>query len=243
MKKTICKLMTVIILLSNIGGAAIANVQTNAVCTEHLKQPEEVAKKSPTNIVVKTPRLNTVIEYNVLEISFAENFSTKTAQVGDRVGFLLNDGLCTEEGSRILPDGSQIEAEVISVTKPKSFNRSGKVVLCFDTVVLPDGKRIPLNAKLYAKKQQLSRGKLNALGKGLGGTLGAGAVATGAGCGIGAAASAVIVGGFAIGLPVGIAVGALSCLCTPGLHYKAKPGDKLLIQLTDNLDINSYCVN
>lgn len=150
---------------------------------------------------------------------------------------MLNNGLCTKEGSKILPDGSRIEAEVLCVTKPKSFNRSGKVVLCFDTVILPDGRRIPLNAKLYAKKQQLSRGKLNALGKGLGTTLGTGAIATGAGCGIGAAASAVIVGGFAIGLPVGIAIGAIAGLCTPGLHYKAKPGDTLLIQLTDNLDI------
>ena len=219
--------------------AAVADQVT--LRTEHLKQNKEVSKKSPTDIVVKSPTLNTIIEYNVLEISYAENFTTKTAKVGDRVGFLIEGGLETTEGSRILPDGSQIEAEVISVTKPQSFNRSGKVVLCFDTVILPDGRRIPLNAKVYSKKQYLSRGKLNALGKGLGTTLGAGAIATGAGCGIGAAASAVIVGGFAIGLPVGIAVGALAGLCTPGLHYKAKPGDKLLIQLTDNLDIKKYC--
>lgn len=239
MKKSICTFLLGTFLFTNFGGFSYAEVSKPANCvqTEHLEQTKEVAKKSPTDIVVKTPTLNTIIEYNVIEISYAENFTTKTAKVGDRVGFLLNCGLNTKEGSKVLPDGTQIEAEVISVTKPKSFNRSGKVVLCFDTIVLPDGRRFPLNAKLYAKKQQLSRGKLNALGKGLGTTLGAGAIATGAGCGIGAAASAVIVGGFAIGLPVGIAVGALAGLCTPGLHYKAKPGDTLLIQLTENLNI------
>ena len=204
---------------------------------EHLKSNKEVSKKSPTNVVITSATLNSIIEYNVLEIEFAENLSTKDAKVGDRVGFLIQGGLQTQEGSSLLPDGSQIEAEIVNIEKPKSFNRSGKVTLCFDTVVLPDGRKIPLKAKLYSKKEFLSRGKLNALGKGLGTTLGTGAIATGAGCGIGAAAGAVIVGGFAIGLPVGIAVGALAGLCTPGLHYKAKPGDKILIQLTDNLDI------
>lgn len=210
---------------------------TNTVYTEHLNVPAEAAKNTPTNIVLTSPVLNTVIEYNVMEIEFAEDFSTKNAKVGDRVGFLIKGGLTTKEGTCILPDGSQIKAEVVSITKPKSFNRSGKVVLCFDKVVLPDGRELPLDAKLYSKKEFLSRGKLNALGKGLGTTLGAGAIATGAGCGIGVAAGAVVVGGLAIGLPVGIAVGALAGLCTPGLHYKAKPGDTVLIQLTENLNI------
>lgn len=215
-----------------------ALAQTKTVYTEHLKTNKKIEKKAPTNIVLTSPVLNTVIEYNVLEIEFAENFSTKTAKVGDKVGFLIKGGLQTQEGTCLLPDGSQIEAEVVNIEKPKSFNRSGKVTLCFDKVVLPDGRKIDLGAKLYSKKNYLSRGKLNALGKGMGTTLGTAAVATGAGCGIGAAAGAVIIGGFAIGLPVGIAVGALAGLCTPGLHYKAKPGDTVLIQLTDNLDIN-----
>ena len=215
-----------------------ALADTKMFDTEHLKVNNEVAKKTPTNIVLTSNVLNTVIEYNVIEIQFAEDFSTKTAKIGDKVGFLIKDGLKTQEGTCILPDGSQIEAEVVKIEKPKSFNRSGKVTLCFDKVILPDGRKIDLSAKLYSQKEFLSRGKLNALGKGLGTTLGAGAIATGAGCGIGVAAGAVIIGGFAIGLPVGIAVGALAGLCTPGLHYKAKSGDPLLIQLTDNLNIN-----
>jgi hypothetical protein len=183
------------------------------------------------------PLFKTVLEYNVLEITFAENFSTKNAKVGDKVGFLLNCGLVTREGTKILPNGSQIIAVVTCVTKPKSFNRSGKVNLKFLCILLPDGTQIPLTAQLFDKKNYLSRGKLNALGKGLGTTLGMGAVGVGAGCGIGVAAGAVIIGGFAIGLPVGIAVGALAGLVTPGLHYKAKAGDTLLIQLTNDLNV------
>ena len=205
--------------------------------TEHLVQPEKVAKKSPTNVVVTTKTINSIVEYNLIELSFAENFSTKTAKVGDEVGFMLDCGLKTQEGTVILPEGSQVIAKVTEIEKPKSFNRSGKVSLCFEKVVLPDGRSIPINAQVYSKNGKLYRGKLNALGKGLGTTLGSSAVGIGAGCGIGVAAGAVCIGGFAIGLPVGFAVGALAGLCTPGLHYKAKPGDKITIQLTDNLNL------
>lgn len=204
--------------------------------TEHISQPEKVEKKSPTNIVTKTPAYATILEYNVIEVTFGEDFSTKTAQVGDEIGFLLNDGLKTKEGTVVLPQGTTLVGQVVGIEKPKSFNRSGKVTLKFNYVETPDNQRIPLKAKLF-KKDFLSRGKLNALGKGLGTTLGTSAVGIGAGCGIGAAASAVIVGGFAIGLPIGFAVGALAGLVTPGLHYKAKAGDKLLIQLTDDLTV------
>lgn len=205
--------------------------------TEHLSLPKKVAKKTPTNLVMSSNALKTIIEYNVIEVTFAQNFSTKNAKVGDTVPFLLNDGLCTKEGSRILPQGTRILAVVTNVVKPKSFNRSGKVMLKFVCIELPNGQRFPLKAKVFSKKDQLSRGKLNALGKGLGTTLGVGAVGVGAGCGIGVAAGAVIVGGFAIGLPIGIAVGAIAGLVTPGLHYKAKAGDKLLIQFTDDLTV------
>lgn len=227
------KILSLLIVLSfctlNLGFAAQS---------EHLLQTKKVTKETPTNLVTKTPELTTVLEYNVLQVTFAQDFSTKTAQVGDKVTFLLNDGLRTSEGTEILPQGTTLIAEVIGIQSPKSFNRSGKVTLKFKYFETPDGQEHPIEAKLF-KKDFLSRGKLNALGKGMGTTLGTMAVGIGAGCGIGIAAGAVIVGGFAIGLPVGIAVGAIAGLVTPGLHYKAKAGDKLLIQLTDDFSVDS----
>lgn len=204
--------------------------------TEHITQSKSVKKESPTSMVNVTPTLTTVLEYNVLEVTFAEAFSSKTAKEGDEISFLLDKGLVTQEGSVILPEGTVLKGEVIGIQKPKSFNRSGKVTIKFNYFETPDGKQIPVKAKLF-KKDFLSRGKLNALGKGLGTTLGTTAVGVGMGCGIGVAAGAVVIGGLAIGLPVGIAVGAIAGYATPGLHYKAKPGDKIKIQLTDSLVI------
>ena len=204
---------------------------------EHIVQSKKVAKKSPTSMVTTSGKEVTVKEYNVIEATFAQDFSSKTAKEGDTIAFLLNDGLNTVEGTEILPAGTTLNGTILGVQRPKSFNRSGKVTLQFNYFETPDGKKYDVDAKLF-KKDFLSRGKLNALGKGLGTTLGTTAVGVGAGCGIGVAAGAVVIGGLAIGLPVGIAVGALAGFVTPGLHYKAKAGDKIMIQLTNDVVVN-----
>lgn len=209
----------------------------DAVTTEHLKLPKNLEKKTPTNVVNKSDVLVSVLEYNTMQLTFAENFTSKTAKVGDKVPFLLENGAYTNEGTEILPPSSRVIAEVSNIEKPKAFNRSGKVYLDFKYVELPNGKQIPIDAKLFGKKDFLYRGKLNAIGKGAGSTLGGMAIGTAAGCGIGVAAGAVVIGGLAIGMPVGFAVGALAGLVTPGLSYKAKAGDKVDIQLLEDLNI------
>ena len=210
---------------------------TDATTTEHLKLPKKLAKKAPTNIVNTSDTLVSVLEYNTLQMTFAEDFTSKTAKVGDTIPFLLKNGAYTNEGTEILPPSSKIIAEISNIEKPKAFNRSGKVHLDFKYVELPDGTQIPIEAKLFGKKDFLYRGKLNAIGKGVGSTLGGMAIGTAAGCGIGIAAGAVIVGGFAIGMPIGFAVGGIIGLVTPGLNYKAKAGDQVNIQLLEDLNI------
>ena len=208
-----------------------------AMNVEHLKVPKKLAKKSPTNIVNTSDALVCVLEYNTMQLSFAEDFNSKNAKVGDEISFLLKNGAYTNEGTEILPPSSKVVAKISNIEKPKVFNRSGKVYLDFKYVELPDGTQIPLNAKLFSKKDFLYRGKVNALGKGLGSTLGGMAIGTAAGCGIGIAASAVVVGGLAIGMPIGFAVGGVIGFIIPGLTYRAKSGDTINIQLLDNLEI------
>ena len=209
----------------------------NDTTVEHMKLPKKLAKKTPTNVVNTSDVLVSVLEYNTMQLTFAEDFTSKTAKVGDEIPFLLEKGAYTNEGTEILPPSTKVIAKISQIEKPKAFNRSGKVHLDFKYVELPDGTQIPIEAKLFGKKDFLYRGKLNAIGKGVGSTLGGMAIGTAAGCGIGIAAGAVIVGGFAIGMPVGFAVGAAIGLMTPGLNYRAKAGDKVNIQLLDDLNI------
>ena len=232
MKKILSLILCAMII--NLTSVAFA---VNEVTTEHMKLPKKLAKKTPTNIVNTSDVLVSVLEYNTMQLTFAQDFNSKTAQVGDEIPFLLENGAYTNEGTEILPPSTKVVAKISQIEKPKAFNRSGKVHLDFKYVELPDGTQIPIEAKLFSKKDFLYRGKLNAIGKGVGSTLGGMAIGTAAGCGIGIAAGAVIVGGFAIGMPVGFAVGAAIGLMTPGLNYKAKAGDKVNIQLLDDLNI------
>ena len=221
-------------LIFNLNTLAFA---AETVSTEHLSLPKKLAKKAPTDIVNTSDVFVSVLEYNTMQITFAEDFTSKTAKVGDEVPFLLENGAYTKEGTEILPPSSKVVAKISNIVKPKAFNRSGKVYLDFKYVELPDGTQIPIEAKIFSKKDFLYRGKMNSIGKGLGSTLGGMAIGTAAGCGIGIAAGAVVVGGLAIGMPVGFAVGALIGLVTPGLNYRAKAGDKVDIQLLDDLNI------
>lgn len=203
--------------------------------TEHLKQPRKIAKKAQTDIVRISDTNVNVISYNVIPLVFTEKFTSQTARVGDEIVFMVKKDIVTKEGTVILPAGVRVISEITEVKKPKAFNRSGKVYITFKEIALEDGTRQPIEAKLFAKKDFLSRGKLNALGKGVGSVFSTTAVGTGAGCGIGVAAGAVVVGGLAIGLPIGVGVGVLSGVLTPGLYYKAKPGDKINILLVNDL--------
>ena len=230
------KILSFILCAMMLNATSIA-FAADSVKTEHLKLPKKLAKKSPTTIVNTSDVLVSVLEYNTMQLTFAEDFTSKTAKVGDEIPFLLEQGAYTNEGTEILPPSSKVIAKISGIDRPKSFNRSGKVYLDFKYVELPDGTQIPLEAKLFSKKDFLYRGKLNAMGKGLGSTLGGMAIGTAAGCGIGIAAGAVIVGGFAIGMPVGFAVGGAIGLLTPGLNYRAKAGDKVNIQLLEDLNI------
>ena len=215
-----------------------AKVNDDAVNVEHMNLPKKLAKKTPTNIVNLTEEETKILSYNTLQVAFAQSFNSKYAKVGDEVVFIFPNSLMTQEGTQIFPASTKIVSEIRYIEKPKSFNRSGKVYLDFKYIELPDGTQKSIKAKLFNRKDFLSRGKLNAIGKGLGSTLGGMAVGTAAGCGIGIAAGSVIIGGFAIGMPIGIAVGATAGLVTPGLYYKAKAGDLINIQLLDSVTID-----
>lgn len=238
MKKIIALLLcSLLINLSVPIGMVKAEESCDCVSVEHMQLPKDLAKKTPTDIVNSSAEATEILSYNTIQVVFAESFNSKYAKVGDQVVFLLPDCLKTQEGTVVLPASTKFVAEICDIDSPKAFNRSGKVYLNFKYIELPDGTQKSIDAKLFNKKDFLSRGKLNALGKGLGSTLGGMAIGTGAGCGIGIAAGSVIIGGFAIGMPIGFALGATAGLITPGLYYKAKAGDKINIQLLDNVII------
>ena len=103
---------------------------------------------------------------------------------------------------------------------------------------MPDGSQKPINAKIYGKKEFLSRKTLNntmAVGETVT-TVGAGTTA-GALIGLSSSNILFIVFGTALGACAGAAAGLAVGIILPGAAFKAKAGQTVDIELTDDLDI------
>ncbi|MDD3236993.1 MAG: hypothetical protein PHV37_02710 [Candidatus Gastranaerophilales bacterium] len=198
-------------------------------------------KGSSVNIVKVSSNSATVIANNVLKVTFTGNFSSKSAKDCDKISFVLNDGLKTVEGRTLLPCGTQIIGTIQQLQKPKCWNRSAKVYILFDEIVLPNCGRIPMCAKVYSKDQALRASKWKSFGKAAGITVAGFGVGAGLGAAIGTAGKASI-GCLTYGMPIGAGVGAIVGSVTPGLQYTAKEGKPIYIQLVQDLTIcNTGC--
>lgn len=201
--------------------------------TEHL--PAHL--KAEINTVDVSGQKATIAQGNVIKIAFAQNFSSKTAKVGDNVNFVLKNDLKTKEGTTLIPAGTKIIATVQDVKPIKSWNRNAQVLLSVGEIVLPDGTTGTLNAKVHSKNAVLKRSGWTATGKAALWTVGLFGVGAGLGAIIGAIAGSVGIGCLAIGMPVGGGLGLIIGSATKGLNYNAKKGKLIYIELTQDLDI------
>lgn len=204
----------------------------NEVTVEHLKDN----KYSKINLVKVTNFSNIVQKENVIEVTFSQNFNSKYYKEGDFVQFDLLEGLSTIEGTCIIPKGSSLIAKIAKIQKPRWFSRNAIVCINFTHILFPDGKNLPIVAKITGKKDYLQLGAGDTAKKIVAYTLSIGGFGTGLGAAIGVAGGNVITG-VIIGGSVGGGVGLLSGIVSPGLHYKAKKGQKLPIELEENLKV------
>lgn len=217
---------------------AVENVlPVSQVCVKSKIEHLPTYKKTEINTVSVTDRRAVVNKGNVLKIAFANHFSTKTAKVGDQVVFILKEDLKTIECRTLLPAGTQIIASVQEICPTQIWNRNAKALLCINEVLLPDGQRGSISAKVASKDAVLKKSSWAAVGKATLWTVGLFGVGAGLGAAIGAAADAVGTGCLAIGMPVGGGLGLIIGSMTKGLNYNAKPGKTIYIQLCQDLEI------
>lgn len=210
------------------------NTKETTKTTEHL----DVSKKAPCNEVQITNLRKIIMKDNVLRISFDQKYWSKKSHVGDCVNFVFKDGVYTTEGTLVIPASTYITGEVISIQKPKWFNKNARVGVKFRTMVLPSGKTYAIDADPFTKDRKLKEGPWMTFGKILSWTVGLGAVGTGAGIGFAFIPNPARLGtGIAIGTPIGCSVGLVLGLVTPGLHYKARKGENILIILNDDTSV------
>lgn len=198
---------------------------------EHL----ETTKNSKIDLVKITPSGNIIQKESFLTVNFAQNFNSKYYKTGDYVQFNFDCDVRTKEGTLLIPCNSSLIARISCIENPKWFSRNAKVFMEFTHIVLPDGTSIPVCTKL-ANKEYLKEGAKETAGKIAAYTLSIGGFGSGLGAAIGVAAGHTITG-LIIGGSVGGGVGLLSGIVSPGLHYKAKKGEAIILELEDNLKL------
>ena len=204
---------------------------------EHMSTGENI---SPKVDLVKITQAGSVIQKeNYLTVNFAQNFNSKYYKVGDYVQFNFANDIRTKEGTMLIPSSSSLIAKVSSIKKPRWFSRNARVWLEFTHIVLPDGTNVPVALQLAKNKKYLTEGAKETAGKIAAYTLAIGGFGTGLGAAIGVAAGNTITG-VIIGGSVGGGVGLLTGIVAPGLHYKAKKGEQLILEVQDNLTMPAH---
>ena len=208
--------------------------QERVLGEEHLN----VTDKAPCNVVTVTNLRKIIMKDNVLRIAFDQKYWSKKSHAGDIVQFVFKDGVYTQEGTLVIPQGSCLTCEVINIQKPRWFNKNARVSVKFRELTVAGGKTYAIDADPFTKDRTLKEGPWMTFAKVLGWTVGLGAIGTGAGVGFSFIPSPAVIGhGIAIGTPIGCGVGLILGFVTPGLHYKAKKGENILIILNDDTSI------
>ena len=202
---------------------------------EHLNTTDY--KISPKVDLVKiTSGGNVIQKENLLVVNFAQNFNSKYYKQGDYVQFNFYNDIRTKEGTLLIPCNSSLIARISCIENPKWFSRNAKVYLEFTHILLSDSTNIPVALQIAKKKKYLQEGAKETAGKIAGYTLAIGGVGSGLGAAIGVAAGHTITG-LIIGGSIGGGVGLVSGVVSPGLHFRAKKGEKLILELQDNLKL------
>jgi len=207
--------------------------------TEHLAIRKNNSKKINVESVYITSHNVEIPANDILQVAFVNDFNGRKARVGDSVEFRFPNDIVTQEGTVIIPSTTRIIAEITKLKKPKPLHLSGKVYLEFKYLQFIDGTTRPIEARIYGKKDFLSRKTLNksaAVGE-TAVTTGAGAVTGAVICAETATNAAVVIFGTAISAGVGAIAGVAVGILLPGASFKAKAGQRVNIELTQELDI------
>ena len=170
-----------------------------------------------------------ILAKNVFKVSFVEPFNSTKHKIGDIIPFYFKKDVVTKEGTLIIPANTKLYATIEELRDKRWINKNAEVYLHFKKMVFPNGNEYPFIARVLNNQEGvLSENKWL---KPLEYTL--------AGAAIGGVAIGLPVGeangrsgdGMAIGFPTGAGAGLLAGFLTPGVNFKARANEDVLVEL------------
>jgi len=165
--------------------------------------------------------------------------STRSAKPGDSI-YLQTSFPITQNNRIVIPVGSYLRGELLESKRPGKVKGKGEFRLRLDTLILPNGYTVSLNAAPRSadsggKETMDSEGKVTG-GGGKGKDVGTVAQTTAAGAGIGAIARGAK--GLGIGAGIGAAAGLAAVLLTRGPEAELPRGSTLDVVLEHDLSLD-----
>ena len=196
-----------------------------------------VPKQAPAQ-VASSDRI-TVPSGTRVGVVLQNGISTRSAKPGDSV-YLQTNFPITQGNRIVVPVGSYLKGELLESKRPGKIKGRGEFRLRLDTLILPNGYTVSLNAAPRSadsggKETMDSEGKVIGPG-GKGKDAGTIAETTAAGAGIGAIAHGVK--GLGIGAGIGAAAGLAAVLLTRGPEAELPRGSTLDIVLEHDLTLD-----
>lgn len=183
-----------------------------------------------------TNKRRVILAKNVFEVSFVDSFNSAQHQVGDEIPFYFKKDIVTKEGTLLIPANTKLFATIEELTPTQWKNKNAEVYLHFTKMVTPNGKETPFIARVLNKNEGVLTE--NKWAKPLEYTV-AGAVIGGTAIGLPIGLADDKAGtGLAIGIPTGAGVGLATGFLTKGVNYKAKANENVLVEL--KIDCSLY---
>ncbi len=201
--------------------------------------PPAVAPKPVAAPAATSSERITVPSGTRVGVVLQNGISTRGAKPGDSV-YLQTNFPITQGNRIVVPVGSYLKGELLESKRPGKIKGRGEFRLRLDTLILPNGYTVNLNAAPRSadsggKETMDSEGKVTGPG-GKGKDAGTIAETTAAGAGIGAIAHGVK--GLGIGAGIGAAAGLAAVLLTRGPEAELPRGSTLDIVLERDLSLD-----
>ncbi|HEX5731343.1 MAG TPA: peptidoglycan-binding protein [Blastocatellia bacterium] len=173
----------------------------------------------------------------IISMRMDQTLSSKSSRVGDRFTASVTEPV-QANGRVVIPAGTIVEGRVTQVTPAKRMSKAGMIAIDFDSITMPDGRRVPLVGSLTSDDPEIRRriddensvrgpnSDRKAVFVGGGGTLGAvlGGIAGGG--------KGAVIGGIA-----GAGVGIAGVLLSKGEEAEVRAGTPFGIQLRQPLSM------
>lgn len=189
----------------NAYNAYSSNANTNTNTGYGIPSYDNNTYYNPSDTVLRG-RVVSIPKGTLMSVNMSQPISTYGAHIGDPISATIENDVFVNDAVAI-PAGSQVLGQVANVSPAGHLGKHGEVDVRFDSIKLPDGRVVPMNAHIVTKDDSgVLKGDTYMMDVAKG--VGIAAGATGVGTLMGTAAGSIL-GSVGTGAVFGLGVGAL----------------------------------